>query len=118
MLTVIVGLDGSGKSRTLNPLGSLYSLMPSTSVTLTALVGAGRVATRWPGLRPPFTSTGVTEPVFGGTGCGCAATKDTARARKSARTTRVMGKIRVGNARNRRNCLRGPAGGLSPYLAS
>src|SRR5688572_9953532 len=95
MLTVIVGLEGSGKSRIRRPLGSLYSLMPSTSVTFTALVAAGLAGARWPGLRPPFSSTGVTEPVFGGAGCGCAAAKGTARARKSARTTRVMGEIRV-----------------------
>src|SRR6185437_15368046 len=34
MFTVIVGLDASGKSRTLRPLGRRYSVMPSTLVTL------------------------------------------------------------------------------------
>src|SRR5688572_28028954 len=38
MLTVIVGFDWSGKSSTLSPLGSLYSVMPSTSVTLVGVV--------------------------------------------------------------------------------
>src|SRR5262249_14985827 len=41
MLTVIVGLVGSGKSRTRRPLPSRYSVMPSTEVTLT---GAARDA--------------------------------------------------------------------------
>src|SRR5688572_12692997 len=52
MLTVIVGLDGSGKSSTLSPLGNWYSVMPSTSCTFTGVVLAGLIAARWPGLRP------------------------------------------------------------------
>ena len=33
MLTVTVGRDGSGKSRTRRPLSSRYSVIPSTDVT-------------------------------------------------------------------------------------
>src|SRR5487761_1909017 len=33
MLTVTVGLEVSGKRRTLSPLSSLYSVMPSTEAT-------------------------------------------------------------------------------------
>src|SRR5215475_3766786 len=40
MLTVIVGLVGSGKRRTVMPFARRYSVMPSTEVTLTGLPGA------------------------------------------------------------------------------
>src|SRR5215469_10262527 len=40
MLTVIVGLVGSGKRRTVRPLARRYSVMPSTEVTRTGLPGA------------------------------------------------------------------------------
>src|SRR5262249_37056323 len=44
MLTVIVGLVGSGKSRTRRPLASRYSVMPSTDVTLPGAAGAAAAA--------------------------------------------------------------------------
>src|SRR6478736_2520016 len=40
MFTVTVGLDWSGNSSTRRPLGSRYSVMPSTSVTFTGAAGA------------------------------------------------------------------------------
>src|SRR5262245_46769362 len=40
MLTVTVGLDESGKSSTLSPLSSRYSVIPSTAVTLTGAAWA------------------------------------------------------------------------------
>ena len=39
MFTVVVGFDGSGKSSTRSPLGSEYSVIPSTDATF---VSAGR----------------------------------------------------------------------------
>src|SRR5437764_9900109 len=44
MLTVIVALVGSGKSSTLRPFESRYSVIPSTEVTLSGLPGAGEAA--------------------------------------------------------------------------
>ena len=41
MLTVTVGLVGSGKSSTRRPFDSRYSVMPSTEATFTGLAGAG-----------------------------------------------------------------------------
>jgi len=40
MLTVIVALVGSGKSRTRSPFARRYSVMPSTEVTFSGLPGA------------------------------------------------------------------------------
>jgi len=38
MFTVMVDFDGSGNSNTRKPLLSLYSVIPSTEVTLTGVV--------------------------------------------------------------------------------
>ena len=46
MLTVIVGLDGSGNSSTLSPFGSRYSVMPSTEATGCSLTGGVAVRGR------------------------------------------------------------------------
>src|SRR5689334_3010756 len=46
MLTVVVGFDGSVPRRTMRPLASRYSLMPSTLVT--DAMPAGSFATGWP----------------------------------------------------------------------
>src|SRR5688572_13915773 len=108
MLTVIVGLDGSGNISTLSPLGSWYSVIPSTSCTFTGVTLA-EPGTRWPGLRP-LASIGVTLPVFGGADCGCAAARGTARATRSATRNLVMGSSAEGRCcRGRRNYLRGAA---------
>src|SRR5262249_17085015 len=42
MLTVTSGLESSGKSRTRRPLGSLYSVMPSTVATFFGTASAER----------------------------------------------------------------------------
>lgn len=41
---MMMGFDGSGKSRTDNPLESLYSVMPSTEVTYVTPEGRRRLA--------------------------------------------------------------------------
>src|SRR4026207_186179 len=40
MLTVIVDFEGSGNTRTCNPLASLYWVMPSTDVTFSTPLGS------------------------------------------------------------------------------
>src|SRR5687768_18548302 len=47
MFTVTVGFDASGNSRTRMPLGSEYSVIPSTDATCVAFGAA--CAARWPG---------------------------------------------------------------------
>src|SRR5687767_12352069 len=66
MLTVMVGFEGSGKSRTLSPLGRRYSEMPSTSATLTGMEPTVRPAVG--GGRRSGLPMGVTVPVLGGAG--------------------------------------------------
>src|SRR6185437_1135070 len=44
MLTVILGFDGSGKTSSSSPLESLYSVMPSTEVTLVTPLGSADCA--------------------------------------------------------------------------
>src|SRR5688572_3341156 len=92
MLTVIVGLDGSGNISTRRPLGRRYSVMPSTSVTLTGFTSTGRTAARWPGLRAPLASTGVTVPVLGAAAvAGCAWASGRAAHRATAARRRIIG---------------------------
>src|SRR5438045_1424797 len=44
MFTVIVGFEGSGKSRTLKPFARRYSVMPSTDVTFVTPAGNAEAA--------------------------------------------------------------------------
>src|SRR5436190_6583817 len=44
MFTVIVGFEGSGKSRTLKPFARRYSVMPSTDVTFVTPAGSAEAA--------------------------------------------------------------------------
>src|SRR5689334_13268642 len=65
MLTVTVGLDGSGKRSTRKPFGRRYSVMPSTSATFVgATVGALNAEAGSAGL----LRFGVSTPVRAGAG--------------------------------------------------
>jgi len=44
MLTVIIGFEGSGKTKNRNPLSNRYSVMPSTEVTFVTPVGKAACA--------------------------------------------------------------------------
>src|SRR5215472_17076261 len=78
MLTVIVGLVGSGKSRTCRPFESRYSVMPSTEVSLTGLPGAA--AGGW--VAGAVFAAGF-EAGFGAVACGAAVRAAAARNARS-----------------------------------
>jgi hypothetical protein len=66
MFTVIVGLDASGKSSTRSPLGSRYSVMPSTAATFAiADTGIGLPSFGPPGAGRRGAAFGVTVAIFG-----------------------------------------------------